>query len=218
VLQEGVCEGCNNGLSHLDQALLHEFEILTFMRGIRRKGGKPPSINSWAPIAAVRDRNGPQMYLNGGPQTVEALGKKLPAAGPHNGIRNLIFKKNNGIAAVTFDIDFGRHPKFVRGLYKVAVGTVAYFHGVAIARKALYDPARQFVTTGKGIFRALMAAQSNGDGHAFQRPCAWDGGPFPLMEMTIFGANFLLDFDPEQRGIEQARAKATEKLLLLPPS
>lgn len=47
VLRDCVCRPCNNGLAHIDQALLKKFELVTFIKGVRRKKGKPPSVVSW---------------------------------------------------------------------------------------------------------------------------------------------------------------------------
>jgi len=45
VLTKGeVCQACNNGLAHLDQAVADEFDMIAFNENIPRKGGRPPVV------------------------------------------------------------------------------------------------------------------------------------------------------------------------------
>jgi hypothetical protein len=220
VLKAGVCASCNNGLGHVDQALLHEFELIACLAGVPRKGGGPPAIHSWAAIAATRTASGPEWHLNAGPQVIPALGKNLAAAKPSNGISNVQFKTGDGIGKVTFDQAFGKHPKFVRAIYKVAFGALAYFEGLDAACAAKYDPVRAFVKKGEGKFRALMFTSVHEPVHCFEPPHKLAGSEYPVVPMTIFGVGFLADLDPDQKGLAhlQVTLPKSEPYIMLPPT
>lgn len=218
VLRDGVCASCNNSLGHIDQALLHEFEILTFINGIGRKGGRPPSIDSWTSIAAAKGTNGPEIYVNAGPETIQALGKKLPAAKASNGISNVTFSGNGNIETVTFDQQFGAGPKFVRAVYKVALGSIAYFLGLEAVYESKYNGVRAFVREGIGDFRVLMLERQDTLRNCFGPPWTTDSTPHPIVGMTILGITFIADMDPEQRGMAHIRAVAPkeDRFVILP--
>jgi hypothetical protein len=61
---EEVCIKCNNGLGHIDQAVIDDFDFPAFMAGIPRKGGKPPIISSRGNVKGAVEPNGPGISFN----------------------------------------------------------------------------------------------------------------------------------------------------------
>lgn len=214
ILEDCVCMSCNNGLGHVDQALLHDFEIVAFTLGVPRKGGRPPVIGGWRGIRAGYGPHGPEIYLNAGPQTVEALGSNLHAASARSGISDISFE-HNGIgqrAEIRFNQVFGTHPKFRRSVHKVAFGALAYFFGADVALRDVYDPVRAFVRKGVGGgFDVLMMGGATNFGHSFHPPVIIPGCELPVVEMAIFGVSFAVDLDPAQRGLAWMRRQLTER-------
>lgn len=215
LLRDCVCMPCNNALGHVDQALLRQFEILAFMRGVPRKGGRPPVVNNWSAIRGHYGATGPELFINAGPQTVEALGKNLHAASPRNGIHAVTIDRPHIVgqeSRITFKLEFGREPKFRRAIYKVAFGTLAFHLGAAEALRDVYDPLRAFVRKGQGEFDALVmsAGEMNGS-HYFCPPIIPEGCTMPILDIAIFGVSFGLDLDPEQKGLAQMRERLTER-------
>ena len=215
VLRDCVCMACNNGLGHVDQALLRQFEIIAFIHGIRRKGGRPPVINNWGAIRGHYGATGPEIFINAGPRTVEALGKNLHAASPRNGIHAVM---NDGPhivgqkSQIRFNQEFGREPKFRRAIYKVAFGSLAFHLGAAEALRDVYDPVRAFVRKGRGDFDVLMMSGGEMDAsHYFCRPIVPEGCTMPILDIAIFGVSFGLDLDPEQKGLTLMRFRLTER-------
>lgn len=213
VLRDGVCMACNNGLGHIDQALLRQFEIVAFMRGIPRKGGRPPVINSWSGIRGRISDQGPEFHINAGPGTIETFGGSLHAASPRNGIHSvkmepLIVGERSDIS---FKQEFGRDPKLRRAIYKVGFGTLALRLGVAEALRDVYDPVRAFVRKGAGDFDVLMLADQADGHHFFGYPALLPGCTLPIIELAVFGVWFAVDFDPQQRGLVQMGAALTER-------
>ena len=78
VLSRGVCAQCNRENGKLDRLLFKPFEIMTLTKGIRRKGGKRPTVDGLATVASGYDENGPAFFFNRGKSAVKApTGKML---------------------------------------------------------------------------------------------------------------------------------------------
>jgi hypothetical protein len=213
VLKDCVCISCNNGLGHVDQALLRDFEIIAFTLGVRRKGGRPPSINNWRGIRGRYGANGPEMCLNAGPQTVQAFGQNLHAASPRHGIQDISVGplQIGQRSEIKFEQQFGKDPKFRRAVHKVALGALAYFRGAVEALRDAYDPARAFVRKDVGDFDVLMMGGSADQNHCFYPPAVLPGCSLPVVEMAIFGVSFAVDLDPNQRGLDLMRERLTAR-------
>ena len=207
VLRHCVCKSCNNGLGHIDQALLHEFEIMGFTADVPRKGGKKPSVGTWASVAASHAQGEKQLHLNADKAPVMVGGKKLAPSNKANGITDVSVKEKDGLTEIKFSQDFGRHPHLVRALYKVAFGALAFFGGAEQAPSARYDGIRAFVKNGAGSYRALMQCHVGEISHEFGRPYFPEPGAYEIMAMTILGVSFLVDFDPKQQGLAQIQAR-----------
>ncbi|EZP70644.1 hypothetical protein BV96_03320 [Sphingomonas paucimobilis] len=207
VLRVGVCMACNNGLGHVDQALIRQFEIIAFMHGVRRKKGKAPAINMWAPIKGRYVDGKPEIHLNAGPQVVEANGRPLPAANATNGITKVEFEtpEVGQRATISFTQEMGREPKLARALLKVALGSVAIYWGLAEARDAKFNPVRAFVRKGVGSFDVLMTNGRPGVTQHVSAPMLRPGDKLPLVEISLFGAAFIVDTDPAQSGLAGLR-------------
>lgn len=212
VLHDDVCIACNNGLGHVDRALIRQFEIAAFVNGVPRKGGKPPIINSWTGIRGHVGAEGPAIFINAGPQTVQALGSNLHAATPRGGIHSVEMGPRvvGQRSDISFKQEFGNDPKLRRALYKVGFGTLAYHMGAAEALRDCYDPVRAFVRKGIGEFDAVMLAHPGDRGHFFGHPAYLPGCDYPVVELAIFGVWFTVDFDPDQKGLACLRASLEE--------
>jgi len=207
VLGVGVCMACNNGLGHVDQALIRQFEILAFVHGVRRKKGRAPAIHMWAPIKGRYVEGKPEIHLNAGPQVVESNGRRLTAASPANGITDVVFDTPGAgeEATVGFRQELGREPKLARALLKVALGSVALNWGLSLARDSRFDPVRAFVRKGVGDFDILLTQGRPGCSHHVSAPMLRPGDELPLVEITLFGIGFVVDTDPAQAGLAVLR-------------
>ena len=213
VLNDCVCIACNNGLGHVDRALIHQFEIIAFMNGVPRKGGRPSMIDTWTGVRGRVTRAGPEIHINAGPQTVEAFGSNLKAATKRGGIHDVTMGPRviGERCEIGFKQEFGREPKLRRALYKVALGTLAFHLGARDALRDCYDPIRAFVRKGVGEFDVLMLADQPERGHFFGYPTLLPGCDLPLIELAIFGVWFAVDLDPLQKGVAAMRAALTER-------
>lgn len=221
VLANDVCKKCNNQFGHLDQALLRQFELITFLGNVPRKRGKAPSLDNWSSIAGRKTDTGPQLHINGGPGSFEALSKTLKPIQETRDIENLSFQTSNGTATVKFSQRFGDDPKFVRALYKVAFGAAVFWHGPVIGSGTGMTAVRKFVRKGKGQFSAILIGGSGRHDHYFGPPYGGRDTYYWAVGMRIFGIEFVMDFDPEQRLIAKMKDQLTtqgyKNWTILPP-
>lgn len=218
ILKSCVCKSCNNGLGYIDQALINDFAIVAFMVGIPGKGGKPPSITTWSPVASNYENGEKQLHLNADKQPVIAAGKNLKPATRSTGITNVTFDNKNGQAEVRFTQDFGKSPRFFRALMKVALGAVALYLGPEIAASPQYNAVREFVLTGKGSFRALLVSPNDAPGYSLTILPPAESCDYEMAAINILGVTLLVDFDPDQKGLAcvQSAAKSDPDLKLIP--
>jgi hypothetical protein len=207
VLKNSVCKQCNNGLAHIDQALLKQFEVMTFIKGVRRKKRRKPSIDSWPALRGRHGENGPELMLNAGPGRVDAWGKSLVPAHNSNGISDAKLDINGIVGTVTFSQSFGDDPKFIRGLYKVAVSALAYWHGSAYVRDERFEAVRRYVLTGEGLFGVILFPSQEVTGHKFRPPFSDRRNTVLGLAFTIFGIEFIVDLLPEQNGLRRLHSE-----------
>lgn len=152
-----VCRSCNNGLAHLDQAVVDDFDMLIFLAGVPRKKGRPPVIRNRGNVVGSRDRHGFEITFNMENHPVTAHDGTITA--PYRGTNRNIrakFSTDGYLARAQFQVPFGENPKFLRGLTKIAFSSLAYFQGTSMVLQNAFDPIRAFVRTDVGKRRALM--------------------------------------------------------------
>ena len=165
-----VCQGCNSGLAHLDQAVIEDFDFLAYMAGVPRKKGRPSAIRSRGNVIGTRGPRGSEISINMERYPVQAHdGTRLGAFGGSDRNVPASFRREGQFAEISFSFPIGRKQKFVRGVVKIALSSLAYFLGGSVALSEDFDPVRAFVRTGTGD-RAVLLMPSAGDGYRNQ---AW---------------------------------------------
>jgi len=209
VMSNVACTKCNNGLSRVDRALVKQFEMITVIYGVPRKRGRKPTVSSWGPIRSEHRHDGPHIYLNAGPGTVEAMGKPLHAATPASGITDVWIKPEQGQAGYSQQI--GNDPRFVPALYKIGLNLVAWKLGPEIAAGEAYDHVRSYVRLEKNAPKMQAALMRE----IVQRPLTEAGilnkagRDYPACRITILGWTFIIDLDPAQRSFLDITGAAT---------
>jgi len=208
-----VCRKCNNGLAHLDQVVADDFDFLTVMDGIPRKGGRPPEIASRGNVYGVGAAEGPVIFFN-----LESVshttpnGKTVaPFRGRERDIRPSMKRMADGKGEVSFEVAFGQHRKFARGLYKIALSSIAYLLGPERALQEKYDWVRGYVRHGGARRHVLLtAAASPGFGLASYPPFVSESGE-EAMDIRIGPAEFLLDLTENEVQLMSLVNKAREQ-------
>ena len=163
VLSRGeVCKKCNNGMAHLDQAVIDDFDFPSFMAGVPRKNGRPPAVRSRGNVIATKDSDGSRISINMEPYPVEAHdGTELGKFGKSPRNIKASLKHDGPVGRVNFSTPIGQNPKFVRGIVKIAFSSLVYFLGLEVALQKHFDPVRAFVRCGQGVRRILLTANED---------------------------------------------------------
>ena len=157
-----VCRACNNGLAHVDQAVSEDFDVLAFISGVSQKKGRPSEIRSRGNMIGTKGPLGNEISINMGRYPILTHdGTRLGAFGRSDRNIQAIFERDGKIGKVSFSTTFGQKPKFVRGIVKIALSSLAYFLGAEIALSADFDPVRSFVLEGKGNRPILLLASTD---------------------------------------------------------
>lgn len=162
-----VCRKCNNGLAHLDQAVIDEFDIMSFMWSIPRKKNKFPIISNRGNIIGRCTSAEKQILINMESHPVKSPdGEFIPPCGKSERNIKAKFRVDGKDARISFNTTFGKRIKFCRGIYKIALSSLTYFLSPTLALNDFFDPVRDFVTLGKGkrqvvVFNATDSKYKN---------------------------------------------------------
>jgi hypothetical protein len=207
-----VCRRCNNGLSHLDTAVIDEFDFLVFFAGVSRKRGRSPAIRSRGNALGTVEDGMTTISFNMGKKPCKAHnGEHLPGyRGGKRHVQAVLGSQGNGQAKLSYEVTFGQGNKFVRGLLKIAFSSLTYFCGSAVALSEEFAPIREFVRAGIGKRHAFLRFS---DDSAYSNR-VWPPYHAPSGEccitFRIAMAEFLVDLSPNESQLETLRAKASE--------
>ena len=162
-LKEGdVCKSCNNKLAHLDQAVIDEFDISSFMWDVPRKKNRLPAIdNRGNLIGKYINTKNKAILINMGSRAIEMEGHRVAGYGKSKRNVKAKFEKYGLNARISFSIEFGEGPKFVRGIMKIALSSLAYFIGTKDILLPKYDLIRDYIVNNKGQRKILLTAIEN---------------------------------------------------------
>jgi len=211
ILTTGVCKPCNNRLGLIDQALLAQFEVATVMLGVPRKRGRRPTIDTAPAIAGRVTAAGPELFFNGGPGNMQALGRTLKPARPSTGISDHSFSIDGEVSEMRFSQAFGQDRRFRRALYKLGLGLVAYHFGPEKAAESAFDHVRRFVVDDQGDLAFMLALAQDEEirvDHQFSRPFAGANGEGPSFGVRLFAIDMVLDLTLHQVMLRTMRTVA----------
>ena len=72
-----VCKSCNNGLAHLDQAVIDDFDILLFMNRIPRKKNRLREVSSRGNVLTRFNKSEPIFFINMAPSPIVIEGNYI---------------------------------------------------------------------------------------------------------------------------------------------
>jgi hypothetical protein len=192
-----VCKRCNNGLAHLDRAVIDDFDMVAYMANVPRKRGRPPIVNTRGNLRATHGANGPLIAINMERETKTASdGAALGAFGrsPRNVTATLT--RDGNLGRVSFSIPIGQSREFVRGITKIAFSSLAYFHGPESVLSNQFAPVRDFVRNGLGHRPVLMLVPHDAAyRHEVCRPFQTGSGDY-LIVFRLAVMEFMVDLGP----------------------
>ncbi len=219
-----VCKSCNNGLAHLDRIVSDDFDFLTVMNGINRKKGRPAEVSSRGNVYASSTPDGPNIFFNleSSPRIAPTGQTINPFRGRPRDIKPDISTLGSGATTISFAVQFGQHKKFARGLYKIALNSIAYMQGSETALHSRFDWIRRYVRKGGEARKILLAAAPDTKYILAAYPPWHDTDGEQAMELRIAMASFLLDLSANEKHyekiVEQAKIHFGEgNFSLMPP-
>jgi len=185
-------------LGSIDQALLHEFEVLTFMNGVPRKRGRTPRIDSIPNLRAETTGKEAVYYLNMENHPVTAVTGEIILPFKRNSKAvDASFEIDGEMGKVSFSIPVGQHKKFNRALHKIAFSSMAFFLGADEALDSKYDHIRNYVLHGGTCRPVLCLIQGKEEyRHEVFPPYKSIQGEFYFVHMIIAGIGFVVDLCP----------------------
>jgi len=218
-----VCRRCNNSLAHLDRVVAHEFDLDAFMAGVPRKGGKPPVVSSRGNLRGTYFEGSPTFTFNMNRHHVRAHdGSQLaPFRGAPRDFEAKVSSLGH-LSKISASVQFGQSPKFVRGLTKIALSSVAYFLGAEVALAEILDAARSYVVRGVGTRHALLQPSSDSE----YRNTVWapyrDEQGQLAVTFRLAQMEFILDLSPDETLLPKIAEKQLEQMgtngwCVLPP-
>lgn len=195
-----VCRKCNNGLAHLDQVVADDYDVVCVMLGINRKRGRPASISSRGNMGGLHTPHGPELFLNCDPVPREFPGghKIGPYRGRDRDVTASVKHHYSGLSTVSVSHTVGQHKKFPRGLYKIALSSIAFCYGHDFALENRFDWIREYVLHG-GQRRRIILTRSPGADSQFNTSELFLGPEDALaIEIKISSTNFVLDLSPKE--------------------
>lgn len=204
VLKNGeVCQSCNNKLGILDQSVINAFDLTIFMADIPRKRGKKPTVNSRGNMIAQWINGEQYISINMDPISVTLpWGTRVGPYGKSARNVSATFKKDRGLAKISFQLTIGDDPKFIRGIYKIAFESIAYFLGPRELLNPWSDEIRRFVLNGEGQRRLVMLSpQEIRYHHRIDPPLRQIDSSGYVMRMQLAYVNFLADLTDDGSAI-----------------
>jgi len=205
ILRKGeVCQGCNNGLAHLDVALADSFDLARFFTNQPTKKGKPPTIAGRSNVTTIVTNGEPILHINLGPGDVKLPdGRVLKAPNKKgNSLRGKLVVDANGKATIQGEAHAFQNPKFTRAIHKVAIGIIAGTLSRSAALSESLNPAREFVLTGAGPKRTILCRIPTTEWKYLHR--AWAPRTSAEGYCVVFvlcGYQFTVDCTPTQASI-----------------
>jgi len=189
-----VCLSCNNSLSHLDHAVIQDFDFLLFFNEIPRKSGKLPEISTRGNVIGYNKENEKVIFFNYDNKDKVSIDGRL--AYPR------------GKSKVSFKSTIGADPKFTRGILKIAFSSMVYYFGASQFLKAEYDSIRNYVVDGKGERKIILIPADDQNYFNEVRLIPSNSGNEWLIQLRLGYVQFLIDVTPDMSVFPLLKEKA----------
>jgi hypothetical protein len=189
-----------------------DFDFITLLRNIPRKRGRPPELSNRGNVYGTFGGQGAELFFNLESHRVKThVGRELTSfRGNTRDIKPEITAQGP-MRTVSFEVPFGQHKKFVRGITKIAFSAFAFLSGPELARDRKFDSVRSFVRHG-GERRKILVSNCADGIYALsaESPCRDQNDEY-CIEIRIAFTRFLVDLSRTQSIIAMLEAKTMEK-------
>lgn len=210
-----VCTACNNVLSRWDQALCDGFDLLRLAYGQPRKKGGPPAVSGRPNARTVRRDGQNVLEINFGPgEQVLPDGRRLKAPSKSLDSIHGTLERDGDIGTGTYRAHLFYQEHFVRGIYKVALESLAYHAGWREAQHSRYEPIRSYVLDPKSEHLRCLVHLRSGEQPLpaatteLLAPYAPDDrAPGYVVPLRLLNVVFFADLTPGQRFVEHSLSR-----------
>jgi hypothetical protein len=212
VLKNGeVCEDCNNGLGHLDDALINAFDLIRFQAKVPGKKGKLPTIISRGNFIAEYVDGEPKIYINPTNKPVKLKdGRVIGPSGKSKRNIDLKISIDGKMANVNMGFKIGEDPKAVRALFKIAYEYICFQFGESEVLQEKYDNIRSYIVTGSPKRKVVaITPDSSSYENRIWAPYISEEGYYSVA-LRIAVLEFMVDLSPEMTLFERFK-KELEK-------
>lgn len=206
-----VCRACNNGLAHLDRAVIDDFDVIAYLSNVPRKRGRPPKVQNRGNMIGTKGPGGNEISIN--MESYSVIAHDGTRLGPFkNSSRNIqaSIKPDGPVAEVSFKTPIGQNPKFVRGIVKIALSSLAYFLGGETALSDEFDPVRTFVLTGKDNRPILLMKSTSTNYHNYASPPFKSETGEYVVGFRLAVIEFIVDLSPSITRFPVVKRKMAE--------
>lgn len=216
-----VCTTCNHGLAHLDQSVIDDLDVMAFVRGVHRRGGKPPQFTNRRNVRGEVKDGEPILYINAESHSVNlGDGRTLPGyRGSGRDVQvSFTVDRSSGTARVSLSTSIGTSPTFVRGLHKIAFECLAFHRGHEACLSQRYDEVRRFVRAKRrghrSLHRRVLMLAGSDEPFRFQSwlPVGPEGGLPEVVPFRLGGPEFVVDLSPGQIHLPRLVAECERQL------
>jgi len=207
-----VCARCNNRFSRLDQILIREFDMVRFMAGVPNKKGRQPTIAMRSNTKARYTDGGPYIEINMETHSVRnARGETIGANTRDSRSLAVHVQKVGALGEARVSQEgLCNSRDACRALHKVAFSLFAKQLGMERARGRRFDPVREYVRSGRGNRKVLLAAACQG--FSYHNATFQSDGSELDSEVSAFRIAmvcFFVDLSPEQSWLPTLMSKFT---------
>lgn len=196
-----VCEECNHGMGHLDQALGDSFDMARLIAGQPGKKGRGTRVTGRSNFRARVARRHATIEVNLGPGDITLPDGHVLKAPDNSPTSVHVEVTSDGVTwSAKHRAQALHHPKFVRAMHKVAVETIASMLGRSAALDASLDEARRYVFTGDAeMSRGVLCFPPPAEWRYENRLWPPYKGPEGLaVAVRLAGFEFAVDCTPKQ--------------------
>jgi hypothetical protein len=201
VLKDGqICRVCNNQLGHIDQAVIDNYDFMTFFQGIPRKRNRPPIISNRGNVIGRIISGEPFLQINMEKYPISTDdGTQLAPSGKSKRSIKSKFERKGKYAHVNFKISIGDDRKFIRGIYKIAFESLVFFLGANLSLNKSFDAIRDYVLRDIGERKILLLSpEDNSYRHEILPPYSGDVDEY-VVGMRLGVINYIVDISPNMR-------------------
>jgi hypothetical protein len=205
-----VCKRCNNRLgSKIEKVLIDDYDIYTFVNGIKRKKDKPPIISERGNVYGQYTNTCPIISINNERYQLRDVFNKKLSAFDKNNKRHIYANIDNNKISFRQTIGASNPVKFVRAIYKIGFELLCFEQGHKEVIKGKYDNLRRFIRYGEKPIRKCFLLPNDTFIKAF--PMEISKNENYLRGFQLYYLSYLIDLSNENNLYDEIKINLMKK-------